>query len=255
MKKFVVILLTLVMIFGCMGAAYALNWTDVEADKCTEYTVSVTKYAKVAADAGTAYSKAPNATAKIGDYVYFDLVAVDVNGEPVQAEVEYHHLGNIEAVGKLYRAKVVGDKPYVKISITEKTPINELLYKGEYIYVSGETVVIGDLVFTRTSEGVVNNVMSDLNTAKMLEELAALGINIEDVYNGKICMSDDILISNFGKVCETSATAAWYVAADVMDYEMGIPKTGDMTVTGIIILALCLCGAVMFVRKGMHSKR
>lgn len=224
MKKTFATILAVLLIFG-MTSAFALNWADAETEKCEEYTLTATKYIRVEGDVGAHYEKAPNATAKVGDFVYFDLSALDAEGEEVDAEVEYHHLGNVEAVGKLYRAKVVGDKPWVKIGITEKTDVAELKYKNEAIVVDGNTVVIGDLVFTRNSDGVVTDVNSNLNVADMLAELAELGIDIQLLYDGKICMNDDILISNFGKVCKTEAVAAWYIEADVPT--LGIPKTGD----------------------------
>ena len=166
--------------------------------------------------------------AKVGDIVYFDISATDVVGKNVEADIEYHHLGNIEAVGNLYSAKVVGNSPWVKVSVVEKTAIDELKYDDKAIVVNGDSVTIGDLVFTRNSDGVVTEVNSDLSVVDMLAELAELGIDIQKLYDGKVHMSDDVLISNFGYVCETSATAAWYV--DVEDAALGIPKTGSAPV-------------------------
>ena len=252
MKKTLATILSILLILS-VTSAFALSWVDVETEKCEEYTLTATKYIRVEGDVGAHYEKAPNATAKIGDTVYFDLSAVDTNGEEVEVEIEYHNLGNIEVVGNLFRAKVVGEKPYVKISIEEKTDIDELTYNGEPIVVDEETVIIGELAFLRDENGKVLDVAHEDNTAEMLKDLAALGIVIDDIYSGKICMTDDILISNFGKVCKTEATAAWYVAAE--NEVMGIPKTGDMTVTGIVLMVLCLFGAVLLIRKGMHCKR
>ena len=252
MKKTLATIMTLLLILS-MTSAFALSWVDVESEACEEYTLTADKYIKVDGDIGAAYEKAPAATAKVGDTVYFALSAVDTAGEEVEAEVEYHNLGNIEPMGKLFKAKVVGAKPYVKIRIEEKTDIAELTYNGESIVVDEDTVIIGELAFLRDENGKVLDVAHEDNTAEMLKDLAALGIVIDDIYNGKICMTDDILISNFGKVCKTEATAAWYVAAE--NEVMGIPKTGDMTVTGIVLMVLCLFGAVLLIRKGMHCKR
>ena len=252
MKKTLATLMTLLLILS-MTPVLALSWVDVETETCTEYTLLAEKYERIEGDIGATYKKNPNATAKIGDTVYFDLSAVDTNGEEVEVEIEYHNLGNIEVVGNLFKAKVVGAKPYVKISIEEKTDIADLTYNGESIIVDEDTVIIGELAFLRDADGKVLDVAHEDNTAEMLKDLAALGISVDDIYNGKICMTDDILIANFGKVCETSATAAWYVAVD--EDVLGIPKTGDMTVTGIVLLALCLFGAVLLIRKGANAKR
>lgn len=244
MKKFFALFAALTLVL-CAGSAFAFTWQDVEAAECTEYLVTVTKYAKADADLGTAYTAAPGASAKVGDIVYFDIAATDVHGEEVEAIIETHHLSDIKAVGSIFSAKVVGAQPWVKASITEKTAMQELTYKGEPIQANGASVVIGDLVFTRDAKGVVTDVGSNLNTAEMLKELAALGIDIQELYDGKLCMTDDIIIANFGKVCETTDTAAWYVAAED-DPVLGIPKTGDASMvvfpalmcTGV--LALCL---------------
>ena len=250
MKKTLATILSILLILS-MTSAFALSWVDVETADCTEYTLLAEKYERIEGDIGATYKKNPNATAKIGDTVYFDLSAVDTAGEEVEVEIEYHNLGNVEVVGNLFKAKVVGAKPYVKISIEEKTDIADLTYNGESIIVDEDTVIIGELAFLRDENGKVLDVAHEDNTAEMLKDLAALGIVIDDIYNGKICMSDDILISNFGKVCKTEATAAWYVENEVL----GIPKTGDMTVTGIVLMVLCLFGAVLLIRKGMHCKR
>ena len=237
MKRIFSLILCTLLIFS-MTSAFALSWVDVETADCTEYTLLAEKYERIEGDIGASYKKNPNATAKIGDTVYFDLSAVDTNGEEVEVEIEYHNLGNIEVVGNLFKAKVVGAKPYVKISIEEKTDIADLTYNGESIIVNEDTVIIGELAFLRDENGKVIDVAHEDNTAEMLKDLAALGISIDDIYNGKICMTDDILISNFGKVCKTEAVAQWYVAGEDA---LGIPKTGDAS---IIFPALAVIGVI-----------
>lgn len=237
MKKTLATILSILLIFG-MTSAFAFSWVDAETETCTEYTLTATKYIRVEGDVGAHYEKAPNATAKIGDTVYFDLSVVDTNGEEVDAEIEYHNLGNIEVVGNLFKAKVVGPKPYVKISIEEKTPIDELTYNGISVAVNDEVIAIGDITFYRDANGKVLDVAHFNNTAEMLKDLEALGINIEDIYSGKIYMTDDILISNFGKVCKTEAVAAWYVVEDDI---LGIPKTGD---SSLIYPVLAMAGVI-----------
>lgn len=238
MKKTLATILSILLILS-MTSAFALSWVDVETADCTEYTLLAEKYERIEGDIGASYKKSPNATAKIGDTVYFDLSAVDTNGEEVEVEIEYHNLGNIEVVGNLFKAKVVGAKPYVKISIEEKTDITDLTYNGESIIVDEDNVIIGELAFLRDADGKVLDVAHEDNTAEMLKDLEALGINVSDIYDGKICMTDDILISNFGKVCKTEAVAAWYVAAE--NEVLGIPKTGDAS---IIFPALAVIGVV-----------
>lgn len=244
MKKIFATILALTLMMSAT-AAFALNWNSVEAEKCTEYTLSATKYIKVNSDVGAAFEIAPNATAKIGDTVYFSLSAIDTHGDPVQAEVEYHNLSNVEIMDKLMKAQVIGSNPYVKICITEKTPIEELSYNGEYIRVNDNAVTIGKLTFQRDAKGKVLDVTHQGNTAEMLKDLAALGISVEDIYGGKVCMSDDILICNFGKVCNTEAVAAWSIVEVAQTPSFSIPKTGDMSVVAYAVMAVVAAAGVM----------
>lgn len=251
MKKYLAIL-TAVLLICSMTAAFALNWAEVETDKCTEYVLTAEKYVKTAADVGRAYTKAPAATAKLGEWVYFTATATDADGDPAEAKIEYHHLANVQPMGNLYRAKVIGPKPYVKISITEKTPLDELTYKNERIHIEDDTVYIGNLVFWRNANGMITDVECMDNVGHMLDELAELGITVTDIYEGKVCMTDDILISNFGKVCHTEKMIAWY---DEQAVPSAIPKTGDMTVTGIIILALVALAALSLWSTAKRARR
>ena len=237
MKKTLVTILSILLILSTTSA-FALSWVDAETETCEEYTLTADKYERIEGDIGASYKKNPNATAKIGDTVYFDLSAVDTNGEEVEVEIEYHNLGNIEVVGNLFKANVVGAKPYVKISIEEKTDIADITYNGESIIVDEDIVIIGELAFYRNADGKVIDVAHEDNTAEMLKDLAALGISVDDIYNGKICMTDDILISNFGKVCKTEAVAAWYVVEDDV---LSIPKTGD---SSLIYPVLAMAGVI-----------
>lgn len=249
MKRFISLFVVLALLL-CMGSAYAFTWKDATASECTDYIVRVTKYAKMDAAVGTAYQEAPNLSAKIGDTVLFGITAADALGQPVNtAEIEVHHLADVKQVGALYTAKVVGPEPWVKVSITEKTAIGELTYNGKPVTVSGATVTIGDLVFTRDAKGVVTDVQSNLNTADMLGALAKLGIDIQAVYSGDVLMTGDVLISNFGKICETTDTAAWYVAAE--EPVLGIPKTGDASTVVFPMMAMVF-GVAICLPKRKH---
>lgn len=243
MKRILATLMTLLLIFS-MTSALAFSWGEIEPEECTEYILTVTKYEKVG-DVGEAFKVAPNKTAKIGDTVYFNITSTDVEGEEIECDIELHHLSSLEAVGDIYRATVVGSNPYIKVSITEKTPVQELTYEGKYIVTTPDTVNIGELTFIRNAEGKVIEVTSSLNTAEMLKELAELGIAIDDIYNGSVCMTDDNLIANFGVICNTSAAAKWYVPVEE-NIVTELPKTGDMsTAAGAI-------GLIVFVALGCY---
>lgn len=245
MRKLIAFIIAASLII-CMATAFAFNWNDSLTTKCDEYIVSAVKYSKVNSDLGSAYEKSPYASAAVGEYIYFGLSAFDKDGEEVDADIEYHHIGNVEPVGNIFRAKVIGDKPWVKISIVEKTDINDLMYKGSPILVGHDAVCIGDLMFHRNSDGVVTDVYSDRNVADMLSALAELGIDIQNLYAGKVCMSDDVLIANFGKICETESTARWYVEGEKSI--SAIPKTGDVSVFTYAVISVISAVAVMFKR-------
>ena len=226
MKKFISIIMILAMLMS-MSVAYAFTWTEAAEAECTEYSISVDKYQKLSSDVGVAYSENPNVTAKKGDTVYFTIESYDENGEALEVEIEYHDLTEVKLNNKIYSAKVTGNNPYVKAYITEKTSMDELYFKGQRIVVSDNTVVIGDLQFMREN-GIVVDVYMDGNALELKEELAKLNITVEDIYNGKVCMSDDVLIANFGKICHSEDVAKWYVVSNDNYYGgMEIPKTGD----------------------------
>lgn len=252
MKKTLATILSILLILS-MTPALAYSWADAETEACAEYTLIADKYEKVEGDVGAFYKKSPSATAKVGDIVYFALSAVDTDGMEVVADIEYHNIGDVEEVDGLYMGKVVGNKPYVKIAITEKTPIDELFYKSQNIIVESNEVMIGNLVFMRDDNGIVRDVYHYGNYAEMIDDLFELGIDVSDIYDGKINMTDDILISNFGNVCNTEAVAAWYVAVD--NDILGIPKTGDYTATGLILLALVALAVLCLWNTAKRARR
>lgn len=255
MKKTLAFILCLMLIFS-MSAAFAFNWAEAETEECAKYSITITKYAKVG-EVGSAYEKAPAATAKKGDKVYWDIEVIDEDGNPVtDYEVEYHGIDyeGVTADG-LSVGKAVSDYPSVHVSIVEHSAIDELTYENEEIYVNGETVVIGEVAFHRNEKGIVVDVQHvEGNTAKLLEELNKLGIHVSDIYDGNICMTDEVLIKNFGAWCETSAKAVWYYNSAPVD--MDIPKTGDASAAaGAIGLVVIIAAGAYLGGNAKHWKR
>ena len=107
------------------------------------------------------------------------------------------------------------------------------------ITISGDTVTIGKLVFTRSVSGVVTDVHFDGNILELTKELTALNMTPEDVYNGKVCMSNDVLIQNFGMICKQTATSKWYNDADAIK-NITIPKTGDAPLNALFVALVTL---------------
>lgn len=245
MKKTLAFILAMLLICG-MSTAFAFNWAEAETEDCAKYAITITKYSKVG-EVGSAYEKAPAATAKKGDKVYWDISVIDEDGNPVtDYDVEYHGIDyeGVTADG-LSVGKAVSDYPAVLVSIVEHSNIDELTYENEYLYVNGDTVVIGEVMFLRNDKGIVTDAQHEHgNTVELLEALAELGIKIEDIYNGKVCMTDEILIKNFGSWCETKAKAVWNYTSSPVDME--IPKTGDKGAAAGAI------GLILFVALGCY---
>lgn len=255
MKKTLAFILAMLMMFS-MSTAFAFNWAEAETEECAKYSITITKYAKVG-EVGSAYQKAPAATAKKGDKVYWDIEVIDEDGNPISDyDVEYHGIDyeGVTADG-LSVGKALSDYPTVLVSIVEHSAIDELSYNNEAIYVDEESVIIGDVGFTRNEKGIVTDAQHiDGNTVKLLDELAKLGIKVEDIYSGKVCMTDEILIKNFGSWCETSAKAVWNTSAPIEKVE--IPKTGDRSAAaGAIGLVVIIAAGAYLGGNAKHWKR
>ena len=245
MKKTLAFIVAMLLIC-CMSTAFAFNWAEAETEDCAKYAITITKYSKVG-EVGSAYQKNPAVTAKKGEKLYWDIEVIDADGNPVSDyEVELNGVDyeGVTADG-LSVGKAVSDYPSVHVSIVEHSAIDELTYENEPVYVNGETVVIGEVAFLRNDKGIVTDAQHvEGNTAELLKELAKLGISVEGIYNGEVCMTDEVLIKNFGSWCETSAKAVWYYSSSPVD--MDIPKTGDIgTAAGAI-------GLICFVALGCY---
>ena len=62
----------------------------------------------------------------------------------------------------------------------------ELTYDGKPVTISGDTVTIGALTFTRRN-GVAVDVSIAGGLADLTRELNALNMALDDIYAGKIC--------------------------------------------------------------------
>ena len=133
---------------------------------------------------------------------------------------------------------MTGAHPTVTASIEIATPADQLVYNGKLIIIAGNTVTIDKLEFQRRNNVAVSVDIADGNLGELSRALAALGMTIEDVYSGRIYMSDAALIANFGQRSRAETTAKWYVDADaeVKPAVPDFPQTGDKT--GIVGFAL-----------------
>lgn len=245
MKKLFVLIVVFVLLICMVGVAFAFNWEYVP-EVCDTYTIQLSKYQAVAADIGNSFQKSASVTARRGDTVYFSVEVYDKDGASANpGKINIVDLANVSPLGNgLYSATVTGSRPSVTYVIEEKTNIHELLYNGSNIIVSGEAVIINDVKFIRTASGIVTDVIYGGNAFELTHKLGQIGIALEDIYTGKVCMSDDVLIQNFGKICRQEAVIKWYTEPEqvVSNGILGIPKTGDVSV--IAYAVVCAVAAV-----------
>ncbi len=236
MKK-TILTLMLALVLCVSIPALAMGWAYTP-DPVPEYTVTVTKLDRVQTTTGTAYTPAPDKLAMVGQVVYFSVRITDNDGNDVKGDIR---LGDLEVLyidGNIIAATVTGAHPTVTASIETATPADQLVYNGKLIVITGDTVTIDKLVFTRQNNVAVSVDIADGNLGDLSRALAALGMTIEDVYSGRIYMSDAALIANFGQRSRAETTAKWYADADaeVKPAVPDLPQTGDKT--GIVGFAL-----------------
>lgn len=246
MKKTILILLLAFTL--CAGMpTLAMGWAYTP-DPAPEYTVTVSKLDRVQTTTGTAYTPVPDKLATTGQVVYFSVRITDNDGNDVKGDIR---LGDLEVLyidGSIIAATVTGAHPTVTASIETATPADQLVYNGKLIVITGDTVTIDKLVFTRQNNVAVSVDIADGNLGDLSRALMALGMTIEDVYSGKIYMSDAALAANFGQRSRAEATARWYTDADaeVKPAVPGLPQTGDnagaaglvLVVTAVLIMGV-----------------
>lgn len=251
MKKSLALIVVFVLLICTASISLAFNWAYVP-ETCDVYTIQLNKYQAIAADVGNSFQKSVSATARRGETVYFSVEVYDKNGASVNpGKVNIIDLTNVSPLGNgLYSATVTGSRPSVAYVIEEKTNIQDLLYNGSKVVVSGDAVVIDGVRFVRTAGGVVTDVAYAGNALELTKKLAQLGIALEDIYGGRVCMSDDVLIQNFGKVCKQEAVVKWFVEPEEVAYgdALGIPKTGDVSVVAYAVVSVIAAAGVMFKR-------
>ena len=241
MKK-TILTLMLALVLCVSIPALAMGWAYTP-DPVPEYTVTVTKLDRVQTTTGTAYTPAPDKLAMVGQVVYFSVRITDNDGNDVKGDIR---LGDLEVLyidGNIIAATVTGAHPTVTASIETATPADQLVYNGKLIIIAGNTVTIDKLEFQRRNNVAVSVDIADGNLGELSRALMALGMTIEDVYSGRIYMSDAALIANFGQRSRAEATAKWYADADAEGKPAvpDLPQTGDKTgIVGFALIAVAV---------------
>lgn len=290
MKKIFAIVLCMVMVFACVTSASAMSWGKGEdtTAACEKYNVSLFKFEKVSGINGDIYRIVDTATAKVGDTVYFGGYAIGLSSISAAfyaftaEDFKLIDLVNIKKVATtdfkeddlggvslpIYSAQVSGATPTVNITLKSGNDVTKLTYKGKPI-VTSETateVVLGNFGFIRdAATGIVSAVRywdgtdvwnvnkKDLSAESyetVVKELAVLGVTMEDVEAGRVCMSNINLIKNFGNYCETVKGICWGEQCVITpNVSLGIPKTGDASVgmyIGAAFIVLAIVGGVWY---------
>lgn len=290
MKKIFAIVLCMVMVFACVTSASAMSWGKGEdtTAACEKYNVSLFKFEKVSGINGDIYRIVDTATAKVGDTVYFGGYAIGLSSISAAfyaftaEDFKLIDLVNIKKVATtdfkeddlggvslpIYSAQVVGATPTVNITLKSGDDVTKLTYKGKQI-VTSETateVVLGNFGFIRdAATGIVSAVrywdgtdvwnvnkkeLSAESYETVVKELAVLGVTMEDVEAGRVCMSNINLIKNFGNYCETVKGVCWGEQCVITpNVSLGIPKTGDASVgmyIGAAFIVLAIAGGVWY---------
>ena len=288
MKKIFAIVLCMVMVFACVASASAMSWGKGEntTAACEKYNVSLFKFEKVSGVNGDIYRIVDTATAKVGDTVYFGGYAIGPSSVNATLRVfkaedfKLIDLVNIrqvtkinfaEAEGKdellpIYSAQVAGATPTVNITLKSGDDVTKLTYKGKKIVISETEVVLGNFRFIRdAATGIVSAVrywdgtelrnvnkkdFSAESYETIVKELAVLGVTMEDVEAGLVCMSNINLIKNFGNYCETVKGVCWGEQCVITpNVSLGIPKTGDASVgmyIGVAFIVLAIVSGVWY---------
>ena len=287
MKKIFSVILCVIMILGCTSVAFATGWGKLEDNdtSCETYNINLYKLERVVGVMGEAFKVVPDATAKIGDIVYFTGYAMGENAvnAMIRALTEKDYvltdLANIKADGAVttddlggtmlpvFSARVTGNNPTVSVTIKSGNDVMQCFYKGKNVVTSPEAteVTLGDYTFVRDQLSVVTEVSykgengnKKIEPTEMTKEewdkatagLVELGITMDAIANRQIYMSNEHLVRNFNNYKTITKVITWngtVIPAPVP--APGLPQTGDMSVLSIALVAIFAAIMIVGVRK------
>lgn len=270
------------MILGCTSVAFATGWGKLEDNdtSCETYNINLYKLERVVGVMGEAFKVVPDATAKIGDIVYFTGYAMGENAINAMIyaftaeDYVLTDLANIKADGAVttddlggvmlpvFSARVTGNNPTVSVTIKSGNDVMQCYYNGKNVVASPEAteVTLGDYTFVRDQLNVVTGVsyngtpivptMPKEEWDKATAGLAALDITMEAIANRQIYMSNEHLVRNFNNYKTITKIITWngtVIPAPVP--APGLPQTGDMSVLSIALVAIFAAIMIVGVRK------
>lgn len=280
MKKIFSAILCVIMILGCTSVAFATGWGKLEDNdtSCETYNINLYKLERVVGVMGEAFKVVPDATAKIGDIVYFTGYAMGENAvnAMIRAFTEEDYvltdLANIKADGAVttddlggtmlpvFSARVTGNNPTVSVTIKSGNDVMQCFYKGKNVVTSPEAteVTLGDYTFVRDQLSVVTEVsyngtpivptMPKEEWDKATAGLVELGITMDAIKDRQIYMSNEHLVRNFCDYKTITKVITWNGTV-IPAPAPGLPQTGDMSVLSIAFVAIFAAIMIVGVRK------
>lgn len=281
MKKIFSAILCVIMILGCTSVAFATGWGKLEENDttCENYNINLYKLERVVGVMGEAFKVVPDATAKVGDVVYFTGYALGENAINAMilafTEEDYvlTDLANIKAEGSIttddlggvmlpvFSARVTGNNPNVSVTIKSGNDVMKCFYKGQPVVASKDAreVTLGEYKFIRDELNVVTEVwyngvqitpvMSKEEWDKSTAGLVELGITMDAVKARQIYMSNEHLVRNFSNYKEITKIITWGVNTAVVPINPALPQTGDMSTLTIALMAIFAAVIIIGVRK------
>lgn len=268
------------MILGCTSVAFATGWSKLEDNdtSCETYNINLYKLERVVGVMGEAFKVVPDATAKIGDIVYFtgyamgenainamiyaftaeDYVLTDLANIKADGAVTTDNLGGVML--PVFSARVTGNNPTVSVTIKSGNDVMQCYYNGKNVVTSPEAteVTLGDYTFVRDQLNVVTGVsyngtpivptMPKEEWDKATAGLAALDITMEAIANRQIYMSNEHLVRNFNNYKTITKIITWNGTV-IPAPAPGLPQTGDMSVLSIALVAIFAAIMIVGVRK------
>lgn len=278
MKKIFSVILCVIMILGCTSVAFATGWGKLEDNdtSCETYNINLYKLERVVGVMGEAFKVVPDATAKIGDIVYFTVYAMGDNAiKAVEKAIKNKDyiltdLVNMDPMGNkpvtgvpdlftrdalggamlpVYSAYVTGNNPTVSFTFKSDDDVMQCFYKGKPVVTDPKAteVTLGDYTFVRDQLDVVTEVsyngtpivptMTKEEWDKATTGLAELDITMDAVNARQIYMSNEHLVRNFNNYKTITKVITWN---DIVIPIIPVPTPGLPQTGDMSVLSIAL---------------
>lgn len=135
---------------------------------------------------------------------------------------------------------------------------NQRVVSGAYLVVNGK---YNKVYKTDTGYAVSGEEYYGQYSGLVAEYFSALGVAYNDIFSGKMYMTNSIISSNFGNPIETESSVTWYTStittSTIPVYEVpDVPATGGHPIFALVLVlaSIFLVVAIAFRRKGKKAK-